>query len=156
MRVLGLDPGLNSVGYSILELDNGLELILANSYRTKRNSPLPARLGAIVGHLEGLLEEYSPDICVVETLFYGKNPRSTISLSHARGAILAAMHNHDVEVVEYAPQEVKRAICGSGRASKEQVSYMVKRLLNTEADFNQDVSDAIALALCYTNRRRGP
>jgi crossover junction endodeoxyribonuclease RuvC len=152
MRVLGVDPGLNNVGYSILELDNGLELILAGSYRTRRSKSLSARLGAIVDHLEGLLKEYSPDICVVETLFYGKNPRSTISLSHARGAILAAMHNHNVDVVEYAPQEVKRAICGSGRASKEQVSYMVKRLLNTEVDFNQDVSDAIALALCYTNR----
>ena len=154
MRVLGLDPGLNRVGYSILELDNGLVLILAGSYKTKRTTSLSARLGAIVDHLEGVLREYSPDICVVETLFYGKNPRSTISLSHARGAILAAMHNHDVDVVEYAPQEVKRAICGSGRASKEQVSYMVKRLLNTEADFNQDVSDAIALALCYMNRAR--
>lgn len=154
MRVLGLDPGLNRIGYSILEFDEHPKLVVADSHETKRNTSLAEKLGSIANRMEALLTEYAPDVCVVETLFYGKNPRSTISLSHARGAILAILHNHGVEVVEYAPQEVKRAVCGNGRASKEQVSYMVKRLLNTEADFNQDVSDAIALAFCYANRVR--
>lgn len=152
MRVLGLDPGLNRIGYSIIEFDEHPKLIAAGSYQTKKNIPLPEKLGSIAIRVEDLLREYTPDVCVVETLFYGKNPRSIISLSHARGAVLVALNNHKVDIVEYTPQEVKRAICGRGRASKEQVSYMVKRLLDTEADFAKDVSDAIALALCYLNR----
>lgn len=154
MIVLGLDPGLKRIGYSILEFDEYPRLVLTGSHETKRNISLPEKLGSIASHIEDLLARYAPDVCVVETLFYGKNPRSTISLSHARGAVLAVLHNHNVDVVEYAPQEVKRAICGNGRASKEQVAYMVKKLLDTETDFNEDVSDAIALALCYTNRAR--
>ncbi|KPJ49143.1 hypothetical protein AMJ40_06230 [candidate division TA06 bacterium DG_26] len=152
MRVLGLDPGLNKIGYSVLECDRHPSLLLAGSHRTKRNTSLSQKLGSITAHLEGLLTTYAPKVCVVESLFYGKNPRSIISLSHARGAVLAVLNSHGVDVVEYTPQEVKRAICGRGRASKEQVSYMVKRLLNTNSDFDQDVSDAIALALCFANR----
>lgn len=154
MRVLGLDPGLNRIGYSILEFDAHPKLIVAGSHQTKRRVTLAEKLGSIANHIEDLLKQYLPNVCVVETLFYGKNPRSTISLSHARGVVLAVLNNHNVVVVEYTPQEVKRAICGSGRASKEQVSYMVRRLLDTEVDFDQDVSDAIALALCYANRVR--
>jgi crossover junction endodeoxyribonuclease RuvC len=154
MRVLGLDPGLNKVGYCVIEFDDHPQLLLAGSLKTRRNLSLPQKLGSIVTHTEDLLATHKPDVCVVETLFYGKNIRSTISLSHARGAVLAVLAGHDLEIVEYAPQEVKRAICGNGRASKEQVSFMVKRLLATEGDFDQDVSDAMALALCYANRVR--
>ena len=154
MRVLGLDPGLNRIGYGILEFDTDAKLILAGSHKTKRNLSLSEKLGSIANHIENVLTQYGPDVCVVETLFYGKNPRSTISLSHARGAVLALLYNHNVDIVEYAPQEVKRAICGNGRASKEQVAYMVKRLLHTDTHFDQDTSDAIALALCYAHRKR--
>ena len=154
MRVLGLDPGLNKVGYCVINFDGRPSLLLAGSHRTKRDASLPQKLGSIVTYTEDLLAKHRPDVCVVETLFYGKNIRSTISLSHARGAVLAVLASHDVDIVEYAPQEVKRAICGNGRASKEQISFMVKRLLDTSDDFDQDVSDAMALALCYANRAR--
>jgi crossover junction endodeoxyribonuclease RuvC len=110
-------------------------------------------LAVIYSEIDKVIDEYKPDIAAVETIFYGKNIKSAFTLGHARGAILLALAQRKIKIVEYSPREVKKSVVGNGNASKEQVEYMVKKILKIDIKpETQDATDALANALCLFNK----
>lgn len=150
MTVLGVDPGLTSVGYGVLESDGKNILVKGfGSFATSKNDPLSSRLKFIHSSVQEIIRKYRPDTLACETVFYGKNAKSTILLCHARGVVLLAAESSGVGVVEFSPRRIKSAVGGRGSSSKEQVRYMVKAQLGVEdLPESTDISDALAVALC--------
>ncbi|MCD6177043.1 MAG: crossover junction endodeoxyribonuclease RuvC [Candidatus Cloacimonetes bacterium] len=156
MIILGIDPGSYNVGYGILQVEKrkivaaGCDTIVTNS-----KAPLAERLVEIQSGMNKIISEYKPDIAVVETIFYGKNIKSAFTLGHARGVILLSLAQHNIEIVEYSPREVKKSVVGNGNASKEQVEYMVQKILNLSTKpKTEDAADALAIALCQFNKNK--
>ncbi len=118
--------------------------------RTSPGTPLPGRLLEIHEGVGELLDEFAPAVMVVEQAFQGKNARSALTLGQARGAIIVAGARRGIEVAEYAPRDIKKAVAGTGAATKAQVAYMVRRHLHLRADPTpSDAADGIAAALCH-------
>ncbi|HEX6923889.1 MAG TPA: crossover junction endodeoxyribonuclease RuvC [Longimicrobiaceae bacterium] len=159
MIVLGIDPGTAVTGYGVVTRagDGLLSLRECGVIRTSGRAPLPERLREIFEGVSELLDRHSPDTVAVEGVFYGKNVRTAVVLGHARGAVLVAASMHDVRVAEYPPSEVKNAVVGAGRATKDQVSFMVQRLLRLrEPPRPDDAADGVAVALCHHFRGSAP
>jgi len=154
MRILGLDPGLAVTGFGLVEIDQrGTRLLDAGTFSTSTGR-MADRLREIFRRTSELLERERPDEVALEEGFYGKNVKVALSLGQARGAILLACSLKNIPIFEYAPREVKQSVVGRGAASKEQVNYMVKALLNIkELPAALDVSDALAVAYCHFQRR---
>jgi crossover junction endodeoxyribonuclease RuvC len=156
--VLGIDPGTAVTGYGVVSrADAGtVSLVECGVIRTTSHAPLPERLRDIYEGVSELMERHRPDAVAVEGVFFGKNVRSAVVLGHARGAILVAASLHQVDVAEYPPSEVKAAVVGAGRATKEQVAFMVQRLLRLrEAPRPHDAADGVAVALTHCFRGGG-
>ncbi len=156
MRILGLDPGSRHTGYGLIRRRRDrLELLAQGRLSPPRDLDLPARLGWLGVELVGLLDRWQPEVAVLETPFLGLNPRSLVVLAQARGALLGALAAGRVAVREYSPAEIKSAVTGSGRADKTQVARMVAlQLPGVPASASGDATDALAVALCYSHRRR--
>ena len=157
MKVLGVDPGTAATGYGVVARNDAgaTALIECGVIRTKASDDLPQRLRQIHDGLSEVLDRHDPDVAAVESVFYGKNVRTTVLLGHARGAILLAAAARDLEVADYSPAEIKNAIVGTGRATKEQVQFMVKKLLRLkEVPSPADAADGVAVALCHLNTGR--
>ncbi|HEV7517007.1 MAG TPA: crossover junction endodeoxyribonuclease RuvC [Thermoanaerobaculia bacterium] len=157
MLILGLDPGSLHTGYGLLlKRGSTLTTVDAGRFSCPKNQALPARLAHLVVCMGELLVRHRPDVAVVESPFHGMNIHSLIVLAQARGALLAAVAGHGVEVREYSPAEVKSAVTGNGRADKEQVARMVRLLLSLgdERVLAADATDALALAICCAQRLR--
>ncbi len=156
MRVLGIDPGLATTGYAVLEAQSGQVRVLeAGVIRTPADEPLPKRLRTIYEDAQRLIEEYSPDALAVEEVFFNQNVTTAMSVSQARGVVLLAGAEADLPCASYTPLEVKRQICGYGRAKKVQMQAMVQRLLRLKAlPRPDDAADALAVALCHLLRER--
>ena len=156
MIILGIDPGSLNVGYGILQVEK--RKIVAAGCDTLKINPklqLAERLVQIHSKMDKIIAEYKPDIAVVETIFYGKNIKSAFTLGHARGVILLALAQHNIEIVEYSPREVKKSVVGNGNASKEQVAYMVQKILTLSTKpKTEDAADALAIALCQFNKNK--
>lgn len=154
MIIIGIDPGSHVCGYGILQLENNR--IVAAGCDVIKIDPtldLAERLAVIYSEIDQVIDEYKPDIAAVETIFYGKNIKSAFTLGHARGAILLALAQRKIKIVEYSPREVKKSVVGNGNASKEQVEYMVKKILKIDIKpETQDATDALANALCLFNK----
>ncbi len=151
-RVLGVDPGTAVTGYGVLDHANGnpSRLIECGVIRTNPRHALWIRLRQIHEGLTQVIERLAPTTLAIESLFYGKNVRTTISLGHARGAILVAAAQAGLDVAEFAPATVKKTIVGTGAADKTQVAYMVQQLLRLRtAPEPNDAADGIAIALTY-------
>ncbi len=152
MIVLGVDPGTATTGYGVVARagDGAVSLLECGIVRTAATSPLPLRLRAIFEGIVEVLERTRPDVVAVESAFYAKNARTALVLGHARGAILLAATLRELRVAEYAPAEVKNAVAGTGRATKEQVQFMVQRLLRLkDVPRPADAADAVAVALTH-------
>ncbi len=154
MIVLGVDPGTATTGYGVVARggDGAVSLVECGVIRTDARAELPQRLREIYDGIVEVIGRHSPDLVAVEGIFYGKNVRTTVVLGHARGAILLAATLRDLPVAEYSPSEVKNAIVGTGRATKEQVQFMVQRLLRLKSPPRpSDAADGVAVALthCY-------
>jgi crossover junction endodeoxyribonuclease RuvC len=152
--VLGVDPGTATTGYGVVARagDGAVSLVECGIVRTQPTSPLATRLRAIFEGVVEVIERADPDVVAVESAFYAKNARTALVLGHARGAILLAATLRDLPVAEYAPAAVKSAVAGTGRATKEQIQFMVQRLLRLrEPPRPADAADAVAIALthCY-------
>ena len=155
MRVLGLDPGSRRTGYGVVEAQGNL-------YRCLEHGPivpgarlgLPQRLEAIARAVDELITRFSPDAVSIEEAFYHESVRSTLVLGHVRGALLLTSVRRGVDIAEYSPREIKMSVAGSGGATKEQVQYMVRRLLKLEAAVQADAADALAASLCHLHRLR--
>ena len=150
--LLGVDPGTAVTGFGVVRVNRRrqAELLECGVVRTSARAPLPVRLREIHEAICELLAQFSPVAVSVEDVFQGKNVRSALTLGHARGVIILAAALRDVEVVEYTPREIKRAVVGTGAATKEQVAYMVQRHLRLRsAPRPSDAADGVAAALCH-------
>jgi crossover junction endodeoxyribonuclease RuvC len=154
MIVLGIDPGTASTGYGIVESDGSrLRCRVSGVIATRPGVPLEQRLATIHGRLCELLDEHLPDAIAIEELYFGTNARTAFAVGQARGVMLLAAGQSGVPSRSYTPQQVKGAVCGSGRAGKDQVGRMVARLLGLKAIPTPDhAADALAVAICDLNR----
>ncbi len=151
MRILGIDPGVATIGFAVLDADRGsCVLHKCGVISTPAHTSLSNRLELIFRDLSDLLSLFHPDAVSVEELFFNTNITTGIAVAHARGVILLACRLAGVPIYEYTPLQVKQAVVGYGRAEKRQVMDMVKRLCNLPAPPKpDDAADAVALALCH-------
>ena len=152
MKVLGIDPGTAVMGYGVVESGSSPShrLLECGILTTPGGDPLPARLRVIHDGITALIARHTPDAVAVESAFYGRNVRTTVVLSHARGVILLAGELAGVEIAEYSPATVKKTIVGRGGALKPQVGYMVAQLLRLKAPpVPGDAADGVAVALTH-------
>ncbi|HET9426694.1 MAG TPA: crossover junction endodeoxyribonuclease RuvC [Gemmatimonadaceae bacterium] len=150
MIVLGIDPGTAVTGYGVVRGDGSAPpaLLECGVIRTHARAPLATRLREIHEAVTELLSRHKPDILSVEDVFYAKNVRTTVVLGHARGVILLAGEQAGVQIQEIPPASIKKAIVGTGGASKEQVQFMLTRLLRLKtAPQPSDAADGVAAAL---------
>lgn len=155
MRVLGVDPGSIICGYGVIDYDgNKLTLIEYGIIKAaKKDEAFPMRLKEIFERITQVIERTKPNDSAFESIFFGKNVQSMMKLSHARAAAMLAATLKDLQISEYAPRQVKKSVTGLGSAEKEQVQYMVKKLLNiSETHEFFDATDALAVAICHTMR----
>jgi crossover junction endodeoxyribonuclease RuvC len=158
MIILGVDPGTTITGYGVIDFrKNNFKRIANGCINLPPKKQLPEKLEIIYNELVKLIKIYKPDEFAIETAFYGKNVQSAMKIGYARGvSLLAAVHSK-IPASEYSPGEVKKAVVGKGSASKEQVGYMVKAILNLKrVKFKPDESDALAIALCHAFRLKIP
>jgi crossover junction endodeoxyribonuclease RuvC len=154
MIILGVDPGTLITGYAVIESNSHHpRIITSNVIKINSSNKLPLRLKQIYDTLLNVIDKFEPDELAIETAFYSKNVQSTLKLGHARGVSILAAVNKNIPAVEYSPREVKKSVVGSGNASKEQVKFMVCRILKMKSAIKFfDVFDAAAVALCHHNR----
>lgn len=152
MKILGIDPGMAIVGYSVLGYDGkNIEILHSGSIQTKKNERESARLLEIYNDMTSVIEMYKPDVCVIEKLFFFRNYTTVMPVSHARGVILTVLEQHNIPIYEYTPIEVKQILTGYGRADKKEVEKMVKLSLGTDnLPKLDDTVDSIAIGISYT------
>ena len=151
MLVLGIDPGTAITGYGLVKgEDDELTLVAYGAITTSSDWPLPERLQRIYRELTALIEDRQPTAVAVEELFFSKNVRTALSVGQARGVALLTAANAGLPIHEYTPLQVKQAIAGYGRATKDQVQQMVRMLLALDSvPQPDDAADAIAVAICH-------
>ena len=157
MRVFGIDPGSERTGYGCVETDGRRHrLVTCGAISTAGASCFAERLAVIHRDLAALLRDCAPGVVAIENLFHAVNVRSALKLGHARGVAMLAAVQAGVDVVEYTPAEIKRAVVGYGRAEKPQVQQMIKLLLELPSvPTPHDAADALAVALCHVHRMPG-
>ncbi|OGG56882.1 MAG: crossover junction endodeoxyribonuclease RuvC [Candidatus Handelsmanbacteria bacterium RIFCSPLOWO2_12_FULL_64_10] len=155
MRILGIDPGSVVTGYGLVESASRRSRLIDSGFiRPDPKLPFGKRLLQIYDDLLTLISDCAPDEVALESVFYGENVQTMMKMCHARGVILLAVVNSDLPLFEYTPAEVKRAVVGTGSASKAQVRFMVEQILDlSPSDNPDDTYDAVALALCHSHRR---
>lgn len=148
---MGIDPGIAIVGYGFLELKgNSYKVLDYGAITTEVKVPLPERLDAIYEEMNELIERYKPDDIAFEELFFNKNVKTAITVAQARGVEVLAAKESGAGLYEYTPLQVKQAIVGYGRATKNQVQEMVRIILNLEkVPKPDDVADALAVAITH-------
>jgi crossover junction endodeoxyribonuclease RuvC len=151
MRVLGIDPGSLSTGFGVVEeTADGLRALTWGTVRTRAQQPLVVRLKHIYDGLSEALHTWQPDAVVVERVFFADNPKTALTLGHARGVALLTAANAALPLVEYSALEIKLAVVGYGRAAKEQIQQMVQTLLRLRTlPQPTDAADALAAAICH-------
>jgi crossover junction endodeoxyribonuclease RuvC len=156
MRILGIDCGSERTGWGVIESDGRTHRVLAHGViRTKTRDSFDLRLRCIAEGLRAVLDAHRPDAAAVEDVFYSQNVKTALKLAHVRGVALLAIAEAGVSLGEYSPLEVKSSLVGYGRAEKQQVQMMVRRLTGVEGEFEtEDASDAVAVAICHASRRR--
>ena len=151
-RILGIDPGLRITGFGVLDKSGGrLQYRTSGAIRTPDGGELAERLKVIFDSLARLIREHQPQQVAVEKVFVNVNPQSTLLLGQARGAAICAAVAANLPVAEYTALQIKQAVVGHGKAAKEQVQEMVKRLLDLPAVPRPDAADALACAICHAH-----
>ncbi len=152
MRVLGIDPGVATIGFGVVEADRAnARLIQYGVITTPAGLPLSHRLWQISQDMSQLLEQFQPEEAAVEELFFSKNITTGIAVAHGRGVLLLELERAGVPVFEYTPMQVKQAVAGYGGADKRQVMLMTQRLLKMKAiPRPDDAADALAIAICHS------
>jgi crossover junction endodeoxyribonuclease RuvC len=154
MRILGIDPGLQTTGFGVIDVDgHSLAYVASGTITTSHveRGDLPARLKVLFDGIAEVKSRYDPDVAAVEIVFVNVNPQATLLLGQARGACVTALVSCDLAVAEYTALQMKRAVAGHGKAAKEQVQEMVKRLLNLPKAPGKDASDALGLAITHAH-----
>ena len=152
MVILGIDPGVATIGFGLIRAERGKNTLLQYGViTTPPGIPLSERLLQISRDMEQLLETFKPDEMAVEELFFTKNITTGIAVAHGRGVILLEAERQGIPVFEYTPMQVKQAVVGYGKAEKKQVMLMTQRLLNMkDIPRPDDAADALALAICHS------
>lgn len=155
MIILGVDPGTIFTGYGIIKYSNGeMTPVSAGVIKIPVSKEISPRLKIIYIELDKIIRQFKPDEFAIETAFYGKNVQSAMKIGYARGVSLLAAEMNNLPLKEYSPREVKKSVVGNGAASKEQVQYMIKKLLAIKKiKMKYDESDAIAVAICHALKR---
>jgi crossover junction endodeoxyribonuclease RuvC len=154
MRLLGLDPGLRHTGWGVVEAaDNRLRFVACGVVASETGDDLAIRLRSIYDGLVGVIRAFGPEEAAVEETVVNVNASSSLKLGHARGVVVLAAAHAGLRVTEYAAKRVKRAVTGTGGASKDQVTTMVHMLLPGSSDAARDAADALAVAICHAHSR---
>lgn len=153
-RILGIDPGSRLTGFGVLDFRGDTPSYVASGTVKSMDGAFADRLRQIFNSVGDIVQEFEPDIVVIESVFMHKNAGSALKLGHARSAAICATFNYGVEVFEYAPREIKQAVVGTGAATKEQVQHMVMSILSLGGTPAPDAADALAAALCHGNQHR--
>lgn len=153
MIILGIDPGTRNMGYALINLENSkISLIEAGLIKIKADE-LQFQIPQMVEAFDGIFKNYNINEVAMEDIFYAHNPKTTIKLAQFRGAISLLIIQHFGQFSEYTALQVKKALTGNGKATKEQVSFMVKTLLNIKKDIKPlDITDAMAVAIAHSQR----
>ncbi len=160
MRILGIDPGVATVGYGLIDYFGNKSITVDyGAITTAPHQPMVKRLNEIFNTISKIIRKHKPDEIAIEELFFAKNVKTAMMVSQARGVImLAAARKGYLDINEYTPMEVKMALVGYGRADKSQIQQMVKVILSLrEIPKPDDTADALAIAICHAHsRRRNP
>ncbi len=155
MKIIGIDPGLATTGVSVLEVENNkFKPIYCDCIITKKTHSIKDRLNKIFSSVDKIIKDYHPDFLAIEELFFSINAKSAIKVGQARGVCILAASINDIGVFEYTPLQVKQAIAGYGRATKKQIKYMLKNILNLgdkDLPNKDDAWDAMAICICHAN-----
>ncbi|OUM02334.1 crossover junction endodeoxyribonuclease RuvC [Variovorax sp. JS1663] len=154
MRILGIDPGLQTTGFGVVDMDgHALRYVASGTISTRRvaQGELPARLKVLYDGIGEIVARYRPDAAAVEIVFVNVNPQSTLLLGQARGACLTALVSNALPVAEYTALQMKQAVAGHGRAAKAQVQEMVRRLLQLPGVPGSDAADALGIAITHAH-----
>ncbi len=156
MRIIGIDPGLAGSGYGVIdEVGGNLKIVEFDEIATSKDCDFPERLRSIYDDFMRALDEWKPDACAIEALYFAKNAKSAFQVGHARGVFILCASLAGLPVYEYTPIQIKKAIVGAGRAEKSQVQYMIKMILNLEEPpKSEHAADALAVAVCHANSAR--
>ncbi len=153
MRILGVDPGTRTVGYGVLDVAiNTFAYVECGLLRARASTAMHNRLHELANGLAEVIQQYRPNVLALERAFHGKNASSALALGLARGAIMLIAAQHELDVVEYSPAHVKRAVVGRGAATKADVQGRVALLCGLRKLPATDAADALALAICHGNR----
>lgn len=155
-RFLGLDPGLRTTGWGVIDAEgNRLRWVADGVVRSDENATLSERLAQLFLGVTEVIGSYKPDAAAVEETFVNRNPASALKLGQARGAVIAAIGSAGVVVTEYAPNRIKKTVVGAGHADKDQILFMVRRILPGCVARTTDAADALAVAICHA-QNEGP
>jgi crossover junction endodeoxyribonuclease RuvC len=148
--IIGIDPGSRRTGYGVIRLEGNRHIYLASGHLNLASFPATQRLRKIFLGLQEIMQVWQPQEAAIEQIFMQENAGSALKLGQARGAAIVAL---DIPVEEYSAREVKKSVVGHGAATKDQVQFMVKRLLNVSGNIQADAADALAVALCHAHAR---
>ena len=160
MLIFGIDPGIGITGYSLVEFDenkakDNFSLITSGSIQTDKKAPHPKRLLELKNDMDFLIKKYKPDCASIEQLFFFKNQKTIIEVGQARGVITLVGQKNRLNLFSYTPLQVKKTVTGKAKADKEQVAFMVKKILGINKEIKPlDITDAIAIALTHANNLR--
>ena len=154
IRILGVDPGLRHTGWGVITVDGPrLGWVAHGVIKPETTMDLADRLACLAMELRKVVDQHAPDEAAVEETFVNINPKSTLLLGQARGAAMASLAGAGLKVHEYATRKVKLSVVGTGGADKDQVAFMVRRLLPRAGDVSADAADALAVAICAAHHR---
>lgn len=153
MRILGIDPGYGIVGFGVIDkiTSNKMQYVGSGAIRTNPADEFAARLDEIHNDMNAIIDQYKPDVCAIEKLYFAQNTTTGLQVAEARGVITQVLYSRGIPIFEYSPSQVKMAVTGHGRATKSQVKEMVERHLNAKGIKGpDDTLDALAVALSYS------
>ena len=150
-RIIGIDPGSRITGYGIIDTDGFRHKYVCSGFIKLAGDEFHHRLGMVFNEISLIIKEWSPVTMGIEKVFVSKNIDSALKLAQARSAVICAGVNAQLELGEYAPRSIKKAVVGSGAASKQQIQQMMQRLLKLEKLPQEDEADALAIAMCHAN-----
>ena len=153
-RVIGIDPGLRITGYGVIDKKGSQLSYVASGVIRVPDGELASRLKTIFDGISEVIAQYQPDTSAIEKVFVNVNPASTLLLGQARGAAITALANGNLQVHEFTALQIKQSVVGYGRATKEQMQLMVKRLLALPSEPSKDAADALGCAICFAHAKQ--
>ncbi len=151
VRILGVDPGSLKTGFGVIDYYRGKYSYVTSGIIRIAALPLPERLAVISRGISQIIKDHAPQVAAVEDVFFARDPRAALKLGQARGAAITAAVISDIAVSEYAPRLIKQSVVGTGSANKDQVQFMVKKMLSLNGELKEDAADALAVAICHAN-----